>query len=327
MRSLRGWHTAAQTRATVAVERGILAPSRRGLQPASRMHRLARMKNHRRRILSCCAAVGLLALGASTAHAQEYDERQREMDLRAEQAEAAREARAEPQPRHSMGFVEATGAYGVQFGETDYLPAGAAGSYEHPIVHGFGVGGTAGVTLIPGLSAIANYEYSNARSRTGSVQGVIDEVQGFIDYHTIVAGLRLSVPVGFGALQAELAGGVVLPFETELQVAYGPALGAAGIAGTGSRIESYSIGFGGHGMIGYRIPIFDFLYTAINVKLRTFQSENSGETTQLRNFVTDFEAQPPVATDGAVTHGEGAARPSTQSVQDVRLQLAIGAEF
>ncbi|MDQ3035700.1 MAG: hypothetical protein M3Y87_25060 [Myxococcota bacterium] len=245
------------------------------------------------------------------------DTREQELEARAQQ----------PDARPSMGFVEATGAYGVQFGETNYLPAGAVGSYQHPIVHGYSVGGTAGITLIPGLSVIANYEYTDARSRTGSIQGVVDEAQGFIDYHTIVAGLRLSVPVGFGAIQAEVAGGVVLPFESELRLTYGAALAPLGIAGSGSMIESYSVGFGGHGMIGYRIPIFDVFYTAINFKLRTFQSENSGERTVLRNFVTDFEAQPPVATDGEVIHGEGAERPLTTSVQDVRLQLAIGAQF
>lgn len=278
----------------------------------------ARMRNqnrHRNVLCALALAAGAVLSSTSAARAQE--------ELEAPPA-------AEPDPSLArIGFIEATGAYGVQFGTTDYLPAGSPGQYMHPIVHGFGVGGTLGVALMPGLDVVANYEYTNARSREGSLTGVIDEVQGFIEYHTIVAGLRVSVPVGFGAIQAELAGGVVLPYETELQITYGPALAGlpTPITGTGTRISHYSVGFGGHGQIGYRLPIAGPLYAALNVRLRTFEAENSGETTELRNFVTDFEAQPPTATDATISHGEGAARPTTNSVQDVRGQLAIGAMF
>lgn len=282
------------------------------------MHSGLRMHNHLR-VLSPYLVFGALLLSTPHARAQEID---LDDDVSTVRVEA-------PEPDTSMFFVEATGAYGIQFGRTDYLPSGGLTNYQHPIVHGFGVGGTAGINLLPELALMANYEYSNARSREGWIPGVIDEVQGRIDYHTIVAGLRLSVPAGIGFFQAEFAVGVLLPFETELNIAYGPALAGlpTPITGSGSMISNYSIGFGGHGMLGYRIPIAGFLYTAINVKLRTFESENAGETTQLRNFVTDFTAQPPTATTADITFGEGAARPTTQSVQDVRLQLAFGAEF
>lgn len=291
------------------------------------MHRPLGMKNNRRLAASCCA-VSVLALFASTAEAQDEEVTVYQGDE--DRVVVVEGGQATPEQRRmSMLFIEATGAYGVQFGRTDYLPAGATADYQHPIVHGFGVGGTVGVSLIPGLAVIANYEYSNARSRHGSLQGVIDDVQGSIDYHTVVAGLRLSVPAGPGFFQAELAGGVVMPFHTELEITYGAALAGlpTPITGTGTMISNYSVGFGGHGMIGYRIPIFGPLYTALNIKLRTFESENAGETNELRNFVTDFEALPPTAITADVPRGDGAARPTTNSVQDVRLQLAIGAEF
>jgi hypothetical protein len=270
--------------------------------------------------------MGALALSTSAARAQEIEIEEIEI----EEIETDTHGE-EHHPEHHMPmvFIEATGSYGIQFGRTDYLPSGGLTNYEHPIVHGFGVGATAGVNLIPGVALMANYEYSNARSRKGWIPGIIDEVQGKIDYHTIVAGLRLSVPAGIGFFQAELAVGVLLPFETELNITYGPQLAGlpTPITGTGTMISNYSVGFGGHGMLGYRIPIIGGLYTAINLKLRTFESENSGETTQLSNFVTDFTAQPPTATTAEISFGEGAARPTTQSVQDVRLQLALGGEF
>lgn len=269
-------------------------------------------------VLSCLGVVMI----APSARAQE--------EVRVVEVEGAEPPETVQRPddaRPSIAFIEATGAYGVQFGETDYLPAGAIGDYMHPIVHGYGVGGTAGLTVLPGLALIANYEYSNARSRTGQINGVLDEVQGFISYHTITAGVRYFVPLPFGALQAELGAGVVLPFETELEFQYNANLAAAGITGTGRRIDEYSVGFGAHAMFGYLIPIGDVFYTALNVKFRTMESENSGERTRLENFVTDFEAQPPTATTGEIRYGDGAARPSTNSVQDVRFQLALGARF
>lgn len=250
----------------------------------------------------------------------------REGDIDREVAPA--EVRAAP--RLPSVFVEGTGSYGVQFGETSYLPSGAPGQYMHPIVHGFAVGGTAGVFVVHDTVAlVANYEYTNARSRHGSITGVLDDVQGSIEYHTATVGMRLRAPTGFGAFHAEAAGGVVFPYETELQFDYGAALTQlpTPITGTGLRTDHYSVGFGGSALIGYEIPIFDCFYLAVNAKLRLFEAENAGETTDLDNVVTDFAATPPTATDATIAYGNGAAQPSTNSVQDVRLQLALGAAF
>jgi hypothetical protein len=224
-------------------------------------------------------------------------------------------------------LLEASGGGGVQFGETDYLPAGTPGNYRHPLVLGFAVGGTAGLALDRHIALVANYEYSNAQSQRGDLMGVLDEVQGSIEYHTVALGVRLSAPLPFGWLQAELAGGFLFPFQTEIELTYGPALAQlpSPITGTGRRIDYYDVGFGGHGMIGYRLPLGDVLYMAANLKMRLFESENSGNRTELQNFVTDFAAPSPTTT--TIHYGEGAATPSTYSVQDFRLHLAIGAEI
>lgn len=263
------------------------------------------------------ACLGVIAI-APSAGAQE-----REVEV--VEVEAAEVETHDGRP--DMFFVEATGAYGVQFGETDYLPAGAVGDWQHPIVHGYSVGATAGFMIMPSMALIAEYDYTSAQSRTGRIDGLLDEVQGEIDYHTITAGARFFVPLPYGSFQAELGAGVVLPFETELRFQYAPTLAPVGISGTGTRIDEYSVGFGAHALFGYLIPIGDVFYSSLNVKFRTFESENSGERTRLTNFVTDFEGQPPTATTGEVRYGDGAARPSTNSVQDVRLQIALGARF
>src|SRR5690606_20320404 len=42
----------------------------------------------------------------------------------------------------SIFFLEASGATGVQLGDTSYLPSGTPGDWQFPLVYGFGVGGT-----------------------------------------------------------------------------------------------------------------------------------------------------------------------------------------
>ena len=224
-------------------------------------------------------------------------------------------------------LIEVTGGYGFQLGETDYLPDGAATRYQHPLVNGYTVGGTAGVFLAPHIALIGNYEYASASSREGDVPGFIDRVEGEIDYHTATAGVRLYAPVGFGSIRTELALGILFPYEKRTEIEYGSGLQPVGISGTGTRVESFDFGYGGHALIGYEVPVGGPLYLAANLKLKLFQSTNDGEVTELRNFVTDFEALPPEAVTTDIRHEDGASRPSTDSVQEARLQLALGARF
>jgi hypothetical protein len=228
-------------------------------------------------------------------------------------------------------FAEVNGGYGVQFGETDYLPGDEGPlDWKYPIVHGPAVGGTAGFFLGDNVALFANYEYIWATTQTIEIEGVADEFQGTLDYHTLTAGLRLYVPVGFGRLRSEFALGVAFPYTKRLEIMYSQALAPAGITGIGEREENFSIGFGGHAMIGYELPIVPGVYLAFNLKYKLFESENSGETTEFRNFL-DLEGLaaggPPTVVDATIPHGDGAARPMTDSVQEVRFQLSLGVGF
>ncbi len=226
-------------------------------------------------------------------------------------------------------FLEGTGAYGAQLGDIEYLPAGAPGAYEFPIVHGPAVGGTAGVFVAPNLALVANYEYTWAATVEGDIVGVLDRVQGYVDYHTTMVGFRLAIPMAYGAIQAEVDAGVLFPFHTTLEYDYGAALTQlpVPISGTGTRVTNFSVGFGGQALLGYQMPVTDNFYFALNLKIKVMQTENSGERTELRNFVTDFEAVPPTATTADIQHGEGAAQPQTRGINEARLQLAMGAQF
>ncbi len=226
----------------------------------------------------------------------------------------------------SFVFLEAAGATGFQLGDTEYLPSGTPGDWQFPVVYGFGVGGTAGVMVSDTVAIIVSYQYQRAQTRDGNLEGVLDNVEGRIDYHTTVAGVRVYVPTGFGAVRAELAVGVVFPHSTELQLDYGPGLALLPqpITGTGFRTSNFSVGYGGQARLGYEIPIVGPLYAALDVQLQVFQAENSGETTELRNFVVDFEATPPTAVNTTLLHGDGALRPETRGVGSGLAVLSLG---
>lgn len=229
----------------------------------------------------------------------------------------------------SIVFLEATGGGGVQLGDTEYLPSGTPGDWQFPLVYGFGVGGSAGVMIADHVALVASYTYQRAQTRDGQLEGAITNVEGRIDYHTALAGVRLYAPTGFGAFRAELAAGVVFPHSTELQVDYGPALSALPqpITGSGFRTSDYSVGFGGQGKIGYEVPIVGPLYAAMDIQIQVFQAENSGETTELRNFVTDFAATPPTAVSATIEHGDGAMRPETRGVASGLALFSLGARL
>lgn len=226
----------------------------------------------------------------------------------------------------SIFFAEAFGGGGFQLGDTEYLPSGTPGDWQFPVVYGFTVGGTVGLMLSDDIAVIVSYGYQRAQTRDGDLENVIENVEGRIDYHTAILGLRLYVPTGFGAFRGELGVGFVFPHSTELQIDYGPALALLPepITGTGFRVTDFSFGYGGQARIGYEIRVFGPLYLALDLQLQVFQAENAGEVTELRNFVVDFAAMPPTAVNAVIRHGDGEERPETRGVGSGNLMLSVG---
>jgi hypothetical protein len=227
--------------------------------------------------------------------------------------------------KKDYGFVEAFGAFGMQFGEQQYLPTGTGTTYKHPLTNGFAGGVTAGWEFISGLALIGNWEYAAASSREGQVQNALAAVEGSISYHIIAAGLRWTRHLGPGRLYGELSAGVILPFETHLDYTYASAMGGlpTPITGNGAKIDEYNLGFGAYGQLGYQWDITSKLYLATALRVKSFQSDNDGKQTRYENFVPNFAA--PQAINMSTTYGtSGANPPTTYSVQDLRLQMALG---
>lgn len=237
----------------------------------------------------------------------------------------AQEFQQQEKPK-SHGFIEGNGAWGTQYGVTDYLPDNAINNFKFPFVFGWNFGGTIGVRLDGDLFLIANYEFTTAKSNKGAIPQVLDKVQGDIKYHTASIGFRFMHKAGIGQLRADITAGLLFPFHVQENVTYGPALSQlpTPITGTGFRRRNFGLGLGVAMSFGYQIPLGSHLYIAPCVRVKAFESDNDGATTQYSNFVTDFNTDNPQAVTAVVKHGDGFALPETYSVQDIRVQLAVG---
>ena len=183
----------------------------------------------------------------------------------------------------------------MQFGTSPYLPDGDGTTSHHPFTNGVALGVSGGFELLDGLSLIANFEHTSASSRDGQVENALDRVDGVITYQTVVLGLRSVRTIGPGRMFGELAAGVVLPFETQLQYVYAPALSGLPmpVQGAGTKTDEYNLGFGAHGALGYQVDVSSRYYLTAAAKLKGFATTNAGRKTRLDNFVTDFAAASP----------------------------------
>lgn len=231
--------------------------------------------------------------------------------------------------RDYVGFVEGMVGYGFQFGTTPYVPEGDGTEFKHPLTNGPALGGTGGLQIVRGIDAILNYELTLAQSRSGEITNAVRDIQGSLAYNTITAGLRTGRWLGPGRLIAEFGMGVVLPFSTQLEYDYDPALSQIGIEGSGRRIDEYALGFGGQGAVGYQIDLTKTgLFAGSQIGIKSFTSTRDGQVTRFENFVPDFTAAPPAPVNDRIAYdADGGVQPTTFSVQDVRAQLVLGTRF
>lgn len=284
--------------------------------------------------LLAAALISSLALGASTAEAQteqRTDDAWAQAQVQAEAPEVqlqAPQVQAPPVREMRRFFLEGNIGGGFLVGNTDYLPGGNPGNWSYPIVYGWSFGATGGYMLSENIGLFGSYVHSRNETRDGQINGLVDRIEGRLNYNSAAAGIRLMLPTGFGALRGDFGVAMIFPHSRVLHYEYGPGLPQIGldVEGTGRRIENYSVGVGAQARIGYQIPLFGPFYAAADAELQIFQTENSGESTVYENFV-DFEAATPRVRNETVLHAEGAAQPEAQSVQSIRLMFAIGAQF
>lgn len=255
-----------------------------------------------------------LAAGVGAAHAQPY---------------APSSTTTFEEPRPTRIFIEAFGNWGVNLGRTEYIPDGEPGTSKHPFANGFGAGATVGAMVLPDwLGIIGDYRYGRTSTREGDITNVLTSVEGSLHFHAITAGVRLQHRSGRLRTYGQLHVGVLLPFETKLEFEYAPPLGAVGIQGVGTRTEKFNVAYGAQAELGIRFDVAPRFFIGAGVRIATFQASNAGKETEYDNFVVDFAALPPVPVTTSIHHGtNGPIPPTTYSVQDVRLNIAIGTGF
>jgi hypothetical protein len=230
----------------------------------------------------------------------------------------------------TLGFVEVFGNWGVNFGQTEFIPDGAPGKTKYPFASGFGGGAAVGITVLPSwLSIFADYRYGTTRTLSGELTGALTNVHGELTYHSFTAGIRIERPAWRGAAYAQMAAGALIPFHQTIEFEYDPMLAAIGITGEGKRRDHFGAAYGAEAEMGYHFDLPSRFYVGVGIRLAAFQASNNGRDTNLDNFVLDFTALPPVAVTSDIhfsKHG-GPNRPTTYSVQDVRLNISAGYRF
>jgi hypothetical protein len=250
------------------------------------------------------------------------------MFLAASAAESAADPADPSDPAYPhRGFVEIEGNWGVNLGQLPYVPDGPPGHTKHPFANGFGGGATVGVAVARRwLYVIVDYRYAHASPRDGSIFGVLTNIHGSLDFHTLTAGVRLEHRAGPGSLYSQMALGVVFPFHTTLRYTYAPEVAAIGLAGIGTDVENYGVAIGGLGELGYHVALPSHFTIGAGLRIEAFESNNDERLSVLTNFVLNFAAPTPVT---FVTNHttSGPVPPITYSIQDVRLQIALGYRF
>lgn len=248
--------------------------------------------------------------------------------MAAEPTPASATAPAEPE-RPARGFIEAVGTWGLNLGETEYVPDGPPGDTKHPFATGFGAGAKVGFAIGPKwLAVFGDYRYGHTSTRKGEATGALTKAQGSLNFHTITVGLRIEKRLGSGRIYADFGAGILLPYTTKVEFEYAPELAAIGITGEGTMKDEFGIGFGALGEMGYHFDVAPSAYIGLGLRVQSYQSNNNGKDTELENFVTDFTALPPVPVTTTIHHSaDGPIPPTTNSVQDVRLQLSVGYRF
>lgn len=230
----------------------------------------------------------------------------------------------------TLGFVEVFGNWGVNFGQTEFIPDGPPGTSKYPFASGFGGGVAVGINVLPSwFSIFIDYRYGQTRTVSGELTGALSTVHGELHYHTLTAGVRLERPAWRGAVYAQLAAGAMMPFHQTIEFEYDPALAAIGITGTGTRKDHFGFARGAEAEMGYHFDLPSRFYVGAGIRVATFQATNNGRDTNFDNFVLDFTARPPVAVTSDIHFNKhtGPNMPTTYSVQDIRLNISAGYRF
>lgn len=225
-------------------------------------------------------------------------------------------ARADGASPARRGFVEGGLAYGWQMSNSQYLEVRNGTRLDSPSASGLALDVAGGFAFVPNLAVVGDLQYARATTiRSQNNDGDTSEL--FVSFTSLAVGLRTLVPIGRGEVYAQLALGVVLPFETERDEDRG---------GGETRLTTvgYNSGLGARGEMGYHFPIGERMYLGAGFRVQAFATDNVG-----RERVRTDRPSGQVERDTYTTtpSGNNTRAAEALSVQDFRVRLGFGVRF
>lgn len=222
---------------------------------------------------------------------------------------------AAPAPAH-RGFIEGGLAYGYQMSNSQYVEVNNGTLLKGPSSQGVALDLAGGYALVPNVAIMADLQWAHASTRTGqNNDGDTEELS--VSFTSLALGLRTTVPVGRGEVYAQLALGIVLPFETELDENRGG-------GETRNTTIGYNSGIGARGEMGYHFALNERMYLGAGLRLQAFATDNVGKQ---RVRTEQPSGQVERETYSTNPDGNNTRDAEALSLQDVRLRIGFGYRF
>ena len=225
-------------------------------------------------------------------------------------------ATAHAQAAPAKGFVELGLGYGYGLSTSDFLEVDQGTKLDSPHASGPALDLAGGYAFAPNLAVFGDLQWAYASTIEG--QNDNGETQQYtVDYTSLGVGLRTTAPIGPGEVYAQLALGVVFPFETER---------AQHMTNGDSRTTTigYNSGFGARGELGYHYALNQRMYLLGGVRVQAFATDNVGRER--------VRVEQPSGNVDRETYSTDPNAPNTSqaealSVQDLRLRIGFGIRF
>lgn len=214
------------------------------------------------------------------------------------------------------GFVELGLGYGYALSNADFLEVDTGTNLDPPHASGAALDVAAGYALAPGFALVGGFQRTWATTIKGLDQDG-DEQEYSWGYWNFTVGARAVTPLGPGAFYAQLALGVVLPFETER-------FEWRNNNETRETTIGYNSGFGAASEAGYQYPLNPRMYLAGGLRLQAYSTDNVGRE---RIRVDQPSGDVDRTTYSRDPDAPNADRAEALSVQDLRLRVGFGLRF
>jgi len=228
---------------------------------------------------------------------------------------SAQTATAAPAPTHK-GFVEGGLAYGYGMSNTQFIEVNNGTRLDSPRNGGPAIDLAGGYAFVPNLAVIGDLQWASDSTITGKNND--GDTEQFSDSYTSLGiGLRATVPLGHGEFYAQMALGMVFPFEIERDEHF---------ANGESRVTTigYNSGLGGRGEMGYHYALNERMYLAGGVRLQAFATDNVGKERIRKDFPSGQVERDVFTTNPG---GGNNRQAEALSVQDMRLRVGFGYRF